>query len=98
MKQKGKYGKLWDATRRKWISENPPNHQGYYVCWICGVWVASNAFELDHVESRSRHPERRFDLTNLRPSCHSCNAEKGSGEVEQEQFISNDFDDTDLYW
>lgn len=80
MKTRGKHANLWQKTRKEWIRLNPPNHQGYYVCWMCGRWVPASEMELDHVQARSRHPERRYDLTNLRPSCHKCNSQKGSTE------------------
>lgn len=78
MRQIGKVGKEWLRTRREWVKLNRPNHQGYYVCCICGKWVPEKAMQLDHILSRSRHPELRFDLTNLQPSCGPCNQKKGS--------------------
>lgn len=39
--------------------------------------------ELDHVLSRSRHPELTFDEQNLKPSCHDCNYAKGSLSLEE---------------
>jgi 5-methylcytosine-specific restriction endonuclease McrA len=38
---------------------------------------------LDHVKSRSRHPELRYALTNLRPSCGPCNVMKGSLDLDE---------------
>lgn len=81
MRQEGKIGKQWKKTRREWIKLNPPNHEGYYVCWICSVWVPAEEMELDHIKSRTRFPKLRFVLTNLAPSCHTCNQDKGSGDA-----------------
>lgn len=80
MRQLGKVGKEWVKTRRAWVKANPPNHEGYYVCGICGRWVKEDEFELDHKVSRTRDPSRRFDLTNLQPTHSSCNRAKGSGD------------------
>ena len=74
------YEKRWLATRREWVKLNPPNHQGYYICWIGRDLVHSTVFELDHIISRSRQPDLVFTLSNLAPSCHLHNAEKGSLE------------------
>jgi len=38
---------------------------------------------LDHIKSRSRHPELRYDLDNLTPACYRCNSEKGSRDLEE---------------
>lgn len=70
MRQIGKRGLQWQATRRKWLKLHPPNHQGYWVCDICGVWTAQ--IDLDHIKKRGSHPELLNDLTNLRPLCRSC--------------------------
>lgn len=79
----GKKKRDWIAFRKKWIKNNPPNHEGYYICYMCGIWVIPQDMELDHVLSRSRHPELVFDESNIRPSCHICNHKKGSrnGEI-----------------
>lgn len=75
MKQMGKVGKKWLATRRQWFKLNPKT---YYECNYCGRWLEPNETTLDHVKSRSRHPELRFNLDNLVPACYSCNYKKGS--------------------
>ena len=74
MNQIGKVGKQWIKTRRKWIYLNP----GPWECYICGQWLVDYSLTLDHVKSRSRHPELRFELSNLRPCCWQCNYKKGS--------------------
>jgi 5-methylcytosine-specific restriction endonuclease McrA len=76
----GKKGKQWLAFRRRLMRHHLPNHQGYYVCYICRKWVRENEVELDHVKSRSRHPELVFDEDNIKPICHDCNFKKGSKE------------------
>ena len=77
---KGKYGQRMDMVRREWYRQNPPDHSGYYYCYLCGKAITRSQTELDHVIARSRAPELRFELNNLKPSCHDCNQEKGSKE------------------
>jgi 5-methylcytosine-specific restriction endonuclease McrA len=88
LKKTGSYTMRMQTIRRKWFKQNPSN-QGYYYCIYCGKAVTRDPdllamgverVELDHIHSRSRYPELRFELTNLAPSCHNCNTEKGSKE------------------
>jgi 5-methylcytosine-specific restriction endonuclease McrA len=78
MKNAGKIGKEWIKVRKQWLKDNPPNHQNYYVCAICAKWVEAENIEVDHILSRSRRPDLRFDHANLQPLCHRCNTKKGS--------------------
>lgn len=78
-----KKAKLWLAFRRRYLKNHPSNHEGYYTCYLCGKWVKSNEVELDHVKSRSRHPELVFDESNIRFSCHECNFKKGSRDPKE---------------
>lgn len=72
----------WLNTRKRWIKLNPPDHSGYYYCVYCGKGVKVNEMTLDHIEPRSKRPDLRFELSNLAPSCYSCNFEKGSKKPE----------------
>mgnify|MGYP002345622309 CR=1 FL=1 len=78
MKQIGKKGLLRQKTRRDWIKNNPPNHQGYWTCGICGRWVHESAMELDHIIPSSHAPQLIDDHSNLRPTHSKCNRIKGS--------------------
>lgn len=78
MRQIGKYGKKWFKVRREWVKLNLPNHQGYYECYICHIWIPANELTVDHIRSRSRNPELRYDIRNLAPACYECNNAKGS--------------------
>lgn len=101
MKSKGKYGLLWEKARNEWIRQNPPNHEGYYTCWLCGSWVKAEEMELDHIKSRTRASHLRFVQSNLAPSHHICNQEKGSTEIvnppEAEKDVHSSLDDTFWY-
>lgn len=66
----------WLKARRQWVKSNPPNHQGYWECGICGRWVHEDEMELDHIEKRGSHPEKVFEQENLRPTHPLCNQER----------------------
>lgn len=68
--------KLWLATRRRWVQLNPPNHEGFYICAICGLPVHINDMEVDHRDGRKG--ERISNLNNLQPVHSVCNRLKGS--------------------
>lgn len=78
LRRVGPTTKEWLKTRTEWLRANWPNHQGYYECYICGKWVDSSEITLDHVIPRSKAPELRLDMANLKPCCYNCNQEKGS--------------------
>lgn len=73
----------WKRTRRRWVVENPPNHEGFYVCGICGKSVHMSDMELDHIIPRSGDPASRYDFANLQPT-HGwpCNQKKGSKRLK----------------
>lgn len=66
------------AATAEWRRLNPPNHQGYYICYMCGKWITPEELNVEHVLSKARHPELRTVLDNFKPSCPDCNAKKGS--------------------
>lgn len=76
MKQIGKRGRQWQATRRLWIKNNPPDHAGYYICGLCGQYLHSSEMTLDHILKRGSHPEEVNNLANLRPVHAYCNAKR----------------------
>lgn len=76
MAKMGRVGKETESAVARWKRLQKANHQGYYECYICHRLVPYLMAE--HVKSKVRHPDQRTDLTNLRPVCADCNAEKGS--------------------
>lgn len=83
--KKGKVGKQWDLTRAKWFREHP---QDVYDCYLriapdCWGSMRIEHTTLDHIKSRSRHPELRFVQSNLAPACWPCNIQKGSKDLEE---------------
>lgn len=74
----GRIGRQWVETRHEWIKI----HAGeVWSCYICGTPLTLETLTLDHVKSRGRHPELRFDMDNLKPCCMSCNMAKGSRDL-----------------
>lgn len=84
----GKFTILWERTRREWIKANPPDHSGFYYCYLhlapdCLNAMTTDQMTLDHIKSRSRYPELRFEHSNLKPCCMPCNVLKGSRDIEE---------------
>ena len=72
----GKQGKKTAAAVDKWKRKQKPNHQGYYVCYICGKWI--EYLTAEHMLSKARHPSERDNPDNFAVVCHDCNREKAS--------------------
>lgn len=83
MKKSGGKTAKWLKFRKAYLSNHPPNTEGYYTCYICQRWVLPKEVTLDHMKSRSRHPELVFDEANIRIACYDCNNEKGSLSTEE---------------
>lgn len=75
---KNKVSQLRQKVRKAWIAANPPNHQGYYTCGICRRQVHISEMELDHIIPSSARPDLIAEFSNLQPTHHQCNFEKGS--------------------
>lgn len=75
IKKMGKVTRRWLQTRNEWLAANPADD---YYCHYCNIQLDRAELTLDHYQSRSRHPELRFELSNLVPSCAPCNRDKGS--------------------
>lgn len=78
----------WLRFRAHWLHDNPPLDNGYYLCGICGHWVAANEVTLDHIEPRDN--DNMFQDSNIQPAHGLCNYKKGSQrwqpKVNQEQY------------
>lgn len=82
LKKHGKENANWRKVRAVWVTNNPPNHEGFYVCGICGESVHISDMELDHIVARSSSPASRYELDNLQPTHALCNQKKGSTYIE----------------
>lgn len=88
LKQIGKKGAAWITARHEWIKNNPPNHQGYWECYLkispnCIPWIDIDQLTLDHVVARSKDSTKLTDQTNLAPACYPCNEMKASKDLEE---------------
>lgn len=70
----------WLRVRKEWVKENPPNHQGFYVCGICAKPVHFSNMEVDHIDGRLGR--NLVDKENLQPSHSKCNRLKGSRKLK----------------
>lgn len=71
----------------EWFEKNPPDKKGEWECYLqihpyCPVKVNRDLLRLEHVKSRARHPELRYDVDNIKPSEDWCNGMKGSLDLE----------------
>ncbi len=82
LKQNGKHNYEWQKTKRKWYKKN---HSDSYTCHICGKHLTREETTLDHIKSRGRAPELRYEPSNIAPACWPCNQNKGSLDLEQYQ-------------
>jgi hypothetical protein len=72
----------WIDTKVAWFDANPPDKKGFWNCYLqldgCEGRVDRRTLNIEHVESRTRNPELRYVVENLKPSCRNCNKQKGS--------------------
>lgn len=76
------------ATYKKWIIANPGDENETWTCYLqisvlCPKTLTRPQLTLEHVKSKVRHPDLRYDPDNIRASCSFCNKLKGSRELEE---------------
>lgn len=76
------------ATSKLWFQINPPNASGHWICYLntspeCPRVLDRSTITLEHVKSKVRYPELRYDVTNLKPACSHCNKLKGSLDLDE---------------
>lgn len=74
-------------TTREWYKDNPPDERGLYYCYLniavdCKVRLTRSQVRLEHVKSKARHPELKYDKNNIKPACDPCNGLKASKDIE----------------
>lgn len=82
IKQRSKESFKWQDFRKKYLELHPPNHEGYYICYLCHKWVTAEDITLDHVEARSHSAHLRYNEDNIEFCCGPCNSRKGSQSLE----------------
>lgn len=75
-------------TKWAWFKLNPPDHNGYWDCYLCisencPYRINRDTLVLEHVKPKVRYPKLRFVVSNIKPSCRFCNKIKGSRELEE---------------
>lgn len=73
----------WSKTRKRWIKDHPPTHEGYWFCVVGFKALDKDSLTLDHDVSRSRDPSLRHEGENLNPMCGYHNYLKGSKTLEE---------------
>lgn len=76
------------AVTLEWIEANPPDAYGYWKCYLnispnCYRKVDIGELNIEHVESKARHPEQKYNVQNLRAACSPCNELKGSRSLKE---------------
>lgn len=74
--------------RIKWFELNTPDENGEWACYLqisplCPKKITYSTINLEHVKSKARYPELRYDLDNIKPACSECNRIKGSRDVDE---------------
>lgn len=75
--------------RDEWFELNPPDKEGYWYCYLrispnCPYRLDKKTVQQEHVLSKTRRPDLKYDVTNLRPACDPCNKLKGSLNYDDE--------------
>lgn len=87
-KEGDKARKKRQSTANKWFKANPPDEHGDWICYLqiselCPKKLNRQLITLEHVKSKVRHPELKYDINNIKPSCSFCNYLKGSRDLEE---------------
>jgi 5-methylcytosine-specific restriction endonuclease McrA len=74
--------------RNTFFANNPPDDKGGYTCYLqispaCPKWLAKEDVTLEHMRTRARHPELKYEVSNIAVSCQPCNKLKGHLDIDQ---------------
>lgn len=72
---------------KEWYDQNPPDEFGYWDCYLkispsCYLRVNQKTINLEHVKSKVRRPDLKYDVKNLKAACSPCNKMKSSKNLE----------------
>lgn len=84
MRKLGKIGKALVEQSKQFVEENDPPYLCVY-CLVIGIDVPllPGEFDVEHGESKTRHPDKRFEKTNLYVGCKFHNEDKGSKDIDE---------------
>lgn len=84
LRKVGKVGKKLLEQREQFLLDHDPPYLCVY-CLVIGIDIPlmPDEFNVEHGESKTRHPDRRFDKTNLYVSCLFHNEDKGSQDIDE---------------
>lgn len=76
----GKIGQKLLDQRKAYFEDNPGNEHYCYYCVYVGIErvLTQQEAQIEHFRSKARHPELRFERSNLIISCAEHNKLKGS--------------------
>lgn len=80
IKKVGKLGKAYMMLRQEYFKDHPGDEHYCYYCLYIGIEIPldKRQTQVEHYYSKARHPDKRFDKTNLVASCSFHNKLKGS--------------------
>lgn len=76
------------SMKHAWHNLNPPDEHNEWTCYLqispmCPKKLSYGTLVYEHVIPKVKAPGRRFDPTNIKPSCQFCNYLKGSKTLEK---------------
>lgn len=66
--------KNWLKTRKSFLKQKVKNHEGYYICELCGIWIDTP--EVHHIIERSIRAELIHEPLNLMIVCPPCHRKR----------------------
>jgi hypothetical protein len=84
MRKVGKIGKKLLDLRKEYLKAYPAPHYCYY-CLYVGIEeeLPEDVVQIEHYYSRNKHPDLRFDWSNLVKSCPMHNQMKGNMDGDE---------------
>lgn len=69
------------ATALQWDKLNPPDENGEWTCYLqispdCPIKLTKQTLVREHYYSKTRRPDLKYEVSNIRPACDPCNSVK----------------------
>lgn len=86
LKKAGKISQKLSEQRKAYFEDNPSEFNTYY-CYYClylghEIPLPKEKLQVEHFHTKARHPELRFERSNLILSCAGHNKDKGHMDGE----------------